>query len=274
MRTSRMLEMIYLLLEKRQSTAKELALNFNVSTKTIYRDVEDLIKAGIPVYMQKGVNGGIVLNEKYAINKNKLTAFETENLIKALEDIKKLPNAKLEYALKMMKQYFNEAGTLWVNTDDISLNMQDKFHQIKRATIEKNIIEFQYFTGKEFIKCRVEPYELRIKEDIWKLLIRDIKTKQFEELYISRMMDIKIQSKQFARREILDEFGKKYGSETKELIFKVQELTDEIVNRFPIENFDFTKNGIYLKLKVKKLEDGEEIQKQFIEMEIVKQKEE
>lgn len=42
---------------------------------------------------------------------------------------------------------------------------------LKIATIEKHVIEFQYFTGKEFIKYRAEPYELRIKEDIWKLLI-------------------------------------------------------------------------------------------------------
>ncbi len=271
MRISRMLEMIYLLLEKRHSTARELADKFNVSTKTIYRDVEDLIKAGVPIYMQKGVNGGIVLNEKYAINKTKLTASETESLIKALEDIKKLPNAKLDYALRMMKQYFNEAATLWVNTDDISLNMQDKFHHLKIATIERHIIEFQYFTGKEFIKYRVEPYELRIKEYIWKLLIRDIKAKKFEEVYISRMMDIEVKDKQFTRMEIPDEFGKKHRSDTKDIIFKVQELTDEILNRFPVESFDFTKEGVYLKLKVKRAEDGNKILKQFIGMKIVKQ---
>lgn len=73
------------------------------------------------------------------------------------------------------------------------------------------------------------------------------------------MMDIEVKDKQFARMEIPDEFGKKYRSETKDIIFKVQELTEEMLNGFPVESFDFTKNGIYLKLKVNRSEDGKKI---------------
>ena len=263
MRISRMLEMIYLLLEKRKSTAREIALHFDVSTKTIYRDVEVLIKADIPIRMQKGVNGGIVLDENYAINQSKLSAAETEKLIKTLAAIKKLPNAKLEYTLKMMKQYFNEAGTMWINDDDISLDIQDKFHKIKVATIQKSVIKFKYFNGKEFIEYYVEPYELRIKNNVWKLVIRNIKTEEFEEIYISRMKNIEVSNKNFLRVELPDEFGKKYCGSIKEITFKIKELTDEMLNTFPIENFDFTDDEIYLNLKVKSDENVENIINRF-----------
>lgn len=251
MRTNRLLEMIYLLLNDRQQTAEELASHFNVSIKTIYRDVDTLAEAGIPINKLQGVNGGVVLSKNYATSKSKLTATEEAALMNALDSIKKLPNAQLEYALKLMKQYFNEAGTLWINTDDASLDIQNKFHQVKRATIEKNIIEFLYFSNGEFLKYKAEPYELRIKGDVWKLLIRRIREKTFEEIYLSRMTDIVIKTKGFSRREIPEEFGKRYDGDVKELCVEVKELTDRLLNRFPIECFDFSDKHTLLYLRVK-----------------------
>jgi len=269
MRTSRMLEMIYLLLEKRQMTSKELAEHFNVSTKTIYRDVEELAKVGIPILMQQGVNGGIVLADEYAVSNTKLSSLESESLIKALEDLKRLPNAKLDYALSMLKQYFNEAGTMWVNTNDVSLDIQSKFHQVKVAIIECNVIEFQYYTGKEFIRCHVEPYELRIKNDIWSVIVRNINSNAFEALYLSRIKDIVVKGKQFARREMSEEFVEKYTGKTRKVNFEVLELTDEMLNRFPIENIRFVEDKAFLSLEIKEVEDLERILSSYSTLKLV-----
>lgn len=260
MRTSRMIKLVSLLLKNNQQTAEELADYFKVSTKTIYRDIDDLARAGIPIFKQQGVNGGIVLSKDYAINRSKLTTSEEAALLVALENIKKLPNAQLDYALKLMKQYFNEAGTLWVNTDDVSLDIQDKFHRVKRAVIEKNVIDFNYYTGSDYIKYKSEPYELRISGDVWKLLIRNLKVNSFEEIYLSRMTDIQIKSKQFRRREVPDEFGKRYGGEIKQLRFEVLELTEALLNRYPVECFELSDSSVYLNLQVKSEQDGMKIQ--------------
>jgi len=266
MRTSRILEMIYLLLNNRQQKAQDIADHFGVSTKTIYRDVETLFEAGIPISMQQGVGGGIVLSENYAINKTKLTASEEKILMKAIEDIKKLPNAQLNYALKIIKQYFNEAGTMWVNTNDFSLGMHDKFHLVKVATIEKRVIEFDYFDGSKFVKKRVEPYELRNDGDIWTLLIRHVRTSAFEEMYLARMKDIDIKSKYFSRRELPLTFSKRYDGNVKEACFFVEELTDELLNRFPIECFEINIDSIILKVKLKENVDAEELLTKFTEL--------
>jgi len=272
MRTSRIIEMIYLLLNNRQQKAQDIADHFGVSTKTIYRDVETLIQAGVPISMQQGIGGGVVLNEKYAINKTKLTASEEAILLKALDEIKKLPNAQLDYALKLLKQYFNEAGTLWFNTDDVALDMQYKFHLIKLATIEKRVIEFEYYTAEKFEKFRVEPYELRLKGDIWTVLVRQIKADSFEEVYLSRMKEIEIKTKHFTRRELPDEYGKRFGGTVKEICFEVVELTEEILNRFPIENFEFKDDQTLINLKVKTQEDVLMIEKHYPELLYVNEK--
>lgn len=251
MKTNRQLEIIYLLLKKRNRPSEELARHFGVSVKTIYRDVDSLAAAGVPIIKQQGVNGGIILSEDYLINKSKLTKSEEAVLINALDDIKKLPNAQLEYALKLMKQYFNEVATLWVSTDDVSLDIQDKFHRVKIAIIEKRVISCRYYFDGEFLEYMIEPYELRIKKDIWKVLVRDIKGKDFREIYISRMTDIEIKKKGFTRRPIPDVFGKRYGGETEEVVVEVPELTEELLNRYPIESFDFGPDTAWLKIRVR-----------------------
>lgn len=63
MSVNRHFEIIYLLLERKKVTAKELAEHFEVSTRTIYRDVDVLSGAGIPIYASKGKGGGISLLE-------------------------------------------------------------------------------------------------------------------------------------------------------------------------------------------------------------------
>lgn len=266
MRTSRILEMVYLLLKDRQQKAQDLADHFGVSTKTIYRDVETLNKAGVPISMQQGIGGGIKLNENYLINKFKLTPTEEKALMKAIDDIKKLPNAQLKYALQQLKQFYNEAGTLWVNTDDVSLNIQDKFHQVKNAVIEKHVIEFQYYKGSEFTKYRVEPYELRVKSGAWKVIVRNIKEDTFEEVYLSRMKEIDIKTKHFTRLDIPDVFSKRYIGAIKTIKFEVIEMTDQVLNTFPIESFEFVGDNTYLYLKVKLDEDVQQIVKKYPEL--------
>ena len=69
MQESRLFKILYHLLEKGHVTAQELAKQFEVSVRTIYRDIDSLSEAGIPVYAEKGRNGGIFLLEDFTLNK-------------------------------------------------------------------------------------------------------------------------------------------------------------------------------------------------------------
>ena len=68
MQINRLFEMLHMMLNKKNITAKELSEYFEVSLRTVYRDVETLASAGIPVYSLRGKNGGIRLLEGYTLN--------------------------------------------------------------------------------------------------------------------------------------------------------------------------------------------------------------
>ena len=85
---NRMLGMIYLLMNKGTVTAGELAERFEVSVRTIYRDVEALSMAGIPVYAKKGKNGGICLTEEFVLNKMLVSQKEQQEILAALASLK------------------------------------------------------------------------------------------------------------------------------------------------------------------------------------------
>ncbi len=81
---SRLFQMVYLLMEKPQMTAKELAEIFEVSERTIYRDIDKLTMAGIPVYTNQGKHGGISILPDYVLDKAVLTTEEKDRIIESL----------------------------------------------------------------------------------------------------------------------------------------------------------------------------------------------
>ena len=70
MRESRLFQIIYQLLTKKKVTAANLAKQFEVSVRTIYRDIDALSSSGIPIYASQGKNGGIQLDEDFVLSKS------------------------------------------------------------------------------------------------------------------------------------------------------------------------------------------------------------
>ena len=81
---NRLLGITYTLLSKENITAVALAERFEVSVRTIYRDIEVLSQAGIPVYARKGKNGGMCLMEQFVLNKMLITKEEQQQILAAL----------------------------------------------------------------------------------------------------------------------------------------------------------------------------------------------
>ena len=85
---NRMLSMVYILMNKGMVTAGELAERFEVSVRTVYRDVEALSMAGIPVYAKKGKGGGICLTEQFVLDKMLISKQEQGEILAALVSLK------------------------------------------------------------------------------------------------------------------------------------------------------------------------------------------
>ncbi len=116
MKNNRLFGIIYILLSKRMITAKELANYFEVSIRTIYRDVETLSSLDIPIYMSKGKNGGIGLLENYKFDRTLLTENEQKSILFSLQEISelKIDNTNL---LEKLKNVFNKENENWFDID-------------------------------------------------------------------------------------------------------------------------------------------------------------
>jgi len=90
MQINRLFEIVYILLERKTVTAKELASKFEVSTRTIYRDIEILSAAKIPVYANKGKGGGISLLDDYVLDKSILSEEEQNQILFALQSMERI----------------------------------------------------------------------------------------------------------------------------------------------------------------------------------------
>ena len=87
MQINRLFEIVYILLDKKNITANELAEHFEVSKRTILRDIETLTIAGIPIYTTKGKGGGISILDNFVLNKTAVSEEEQNQILIALQSL-------------------------------------------------------------------------------------------------------------------------------------------------------------------------------------------
>jgi len=172
MQINRLFEIIYILLDKKTVTAKELAKRFEVSTRTIYRDIETLSSADIPVYMSKGKGGGISLLPDFVLNKAVLTDKEKENILSSLKAVNAVNLSETDTALKKLSSLFGESNADWIEVDFSSWsnaqNETEIFNTIKSAILSKKVISFSYASAKgEQMTREAEPLKLCFKGGAW-----------------------------------------------------------------------------------------------------------
>jgi len=172
MQANRLFEIVYLLLNNENMTAKELAERFDVSTRTVYRDVDALSLAGIPVYMEKGRGGGIRLLPDFVLNKSILSTQEQNEILTALQGLSQVGTGEAGQVLQRLSGIFNKTVTNWLEVDftDWSFGDGDIFDNFKTAILERRVAEFEYFNayGKKTYR-RVEPIQLWFKSRAWYL---------------------------------------------------------------------------------------------------------
>lgn len=169
---NRLLGIVYILMKRGTVTAKELAERYEVSTRTIYRDIETLSMAGIPVYMKKGKNGGISLTEEFVLNKMLVTKEEQEQILAALTSLQETGAQQEEETLQKLGDFFKMDLQSWVSIDfsDWSDQRQQFFAIIKEAILKRKVLTFEYYgrNGK-LSSRRVAPIQLWFKEYTWYL---------------------------------------------------------------------------------------------------------
>jgi len=174
MQISRLFEIVYLLMHREQLTAKELAARFEISQRTVYRDIEALCQAGIPIYTTKGKGGGIRLSEGFVLNKSVLSEAEQAEILSALQGLQNVPYGAAQPLLDKLSALFHKANADWIEVDFTNwsdrMEDQERFLQLKHAILNRQTVCFDYFSGKgETTRRQVEPLKIIFKGQAWYL---------------------------------------------------------------------------------------------------------
>ena len=117
MQESRLFKIVYHLLNKGHATASELAEKLEVSVRTIYRDIEALSEAGIPVYAETGRCGGIHLMPDFVLGKVMLSEKEKRELLAALQSLMVTGNVYPDSLLEKLTALFSAPSESWFEVD-------------------------------------------------------------------------------------------------------------------------------------------------------------
>ena len=248
---NRLFEIVYILLERKTITAKELAERFEVSTRTIYRDIEILSQAKIPVYANKGNGGGIGLLEDYVLDKSVLSEEEQNQILFALQSMEKISNQDEKNILEKMSSIFNKSKTNWIDVDfsDWGTNgEQDQtFNLIRNAILKHNVIEFVYYNSYgEEKKRQAEPLQIYFKDKSWYLKAYCRLKQDYRLFKISRMKDIKLLNETF-ERELPQIKENKFDYKTIQLELEIsKDMSYRVYDEFKMEDIIKNKNGDFI----------------------------
>ena len=251
MQINRLFEIVYILLERKTITAKELAERFEVSTRTIYRDIEILSQAKIPVYANKGNGGGIGLLEDYVLDKSMLSEEEQNQILFALQSMEKISNQDEKNILEKMSSIFNKSKTNWIDVDfsDWGTNgEQDQtFNLIRNAILKHNVIEFVYYNSYgEEKKRQAEPLQIYFKDKSWYLKAYCRLKQDYRLFKISRMKDIKLLNETF-ERELPQIKENKFDYKTIQLELEIsKDMSYRVYDEFKREDIIKNKNGDFI----------------------------
>lgn len=180
MQIDQLFEFVYILIDKKQTTANEMAKRFGVSTRTIYRWIDALSVSGVPVYSLKGRGGGIAISEKYALDKRILSEEERLAIVSSLKAFNTLAgnpasavNANLKAAEKISGLVATETDWLEVDFSPWSpegSEVHQLFGTLRECILKKRQVAFDYFRGDGKTEHRiVHPWKLIYKGQAWYL---------------------------------------------------------------------------------------------------------
>lgn len=213
MKVDRLVSIIMILLDKKRISAKELADMFEVSLRTIYRDIDAINLAGIPVRSTSGVGGGFEIMEKYKIDSKVFSTDELSALLMGLSSLSNMVRGdELVHALAKVRSFIpaDRAKDIELKVNQIHIDLspwmgssdvQPYLELIKTALQESRLLSFEYIAHHGNRTARtVEPYQLVMKSSHWYLQGYCRTRNDFRLFRLSRMSNLELQAETFSPR--------------------------------------------------------------------------
>lgn len=252
MKIDRHLGIITILLNNEKTTAKILAERFEVSIRTIYRDIESICKAGIPVVTYPGGGGGISIAEGYTLDKNILTSDELGNIIIGLKSIESITNnSNIDILLNKLSSKQKDVISIGndIFIDLASFYKTDLSHKIgllRQAINNNHEIIFNYFSIRGISNRCIEPYFITFKWSAWYIFGYCKLREDFRLFKLNRMNHLHITNKEFTRQNVPTErldLDRYFESDKKTITMLIdRSLEYQIVDRYGIDSYEITED--------------------------------
>ena len=208
MKLDRLLGILTVLLQNERTNAPYLAGKFEVSRRTIGRDIDALCRAGIPIITYQGSGGGISIAEGYKLDKSILTSDELSGILAALKGIGSVSEkSQLEKTLDKLSPGTEVVMSL---TEPIVIDLAShykgdltqKIEQIKKAIHEKRLIEFDYYYEKGVSHRHIEPAFVIFYWSSWYVFGFCTLRQDFRLFKLQRLWDLRLCDEIFREREV------------------------------------------------------------------------
>lgn len=253
MQISRLFEIVYLLLERRSVTARELAERFEVSPRTIYRDVDALAQAGIPVYADRGQGGGIRLMEQFVLNKSLLSVKERRELLASVQGMQAVREEEVQPLLEKLSSLFGAEREDWIEVDfspwTSSGELGKYFQLLKEAILNRQVVCFSYSAANgSTVERTAEPHRLFFRGYDWYLLAWCRIRSDFRYFKLTRMRGLAMLPEHFEKRNI-PERESAYEQPDSQIELTVRaspRMAYRVYDEFPPDFWEKEENGSFL----------------------------
>ena len=211
LKMDRLIGIVTLLLQNDKLTAPMLAERFEVSRRTILRDVDALCAAGVPVVTLRGGDGGIRVMEGYKIRNSVLNTEELQNLISALQGIDSISktSASENLLLKLAPGQGGMESLASSVTIDLSSYYKDSLSEkiacLRNAIAMRRVVEFDYYYPKGECQRAIEPYLIEFRWNAWYVFGWCGDRHAFRRYKLNRLWALAVTEETFLPRQVKDE---------------------------------------------------------------------
>lgn len=207
MKTDRLLGIITILQQKGKVTAPYLAERFEVSRRTINRDIEDICRAGIPIVTTQGAGGGISIMEGFTLDS---TVFTRDELQMVLAGLKSVGSVSEDAKTSLLIDKLSGGREVMPLEENVMIDLAsfykgsltEKISMLKQAISERKLVSFQYYYSKGEEVKTIEPYLVVYKWASWYVFGFSTERQDFRLYKLGRLWDLKLLEESFEKREI------------------------------------------------------------------------
>lgn len=204
MKIDRQIGILSILLQKERVKVKELSEKFEVSTRTIARDIDDICAAGIPIVSERGQSGGISVMEGFKLDKTLLTSLEMQGIIAGLKGLDSVCGTS------RYRQLMEKLSPDAVQVNDIIIDLSswdktavaDKIEFIRTAINDCEKIAFAYYSPSGDSNRTIEPYSLIFQWSNWYVWGWCESRGDYRMFKLTRLAELRLAGEKFERRDV------------------------------------------------------------------------